>query len=268
MSERTLPRTVQVLGVPVHAVTLDGVLDTCERAVEQQTRLNISVVNAAKLVAMRRDEGLRRAVLDADLVLADGQSIVWASRLLGEPLPARVAGIDLFLALLPCAERNGHRVYLLGGTDDVLSATVGRLRQRHPDLRISGHRNGYFPMEESAEVAEAIRAAGPDLLFVGMSSPRKEVFLERWAAHTGAYVCHGVGGSFDVVAGVTRRAPERWQRLGLEWLYLVKQEPRRLWKRYLTTNTVFLALLAREVFIRRVTAVGTGRRRALQRPSG
>jgi N-acetylglucosaminyldiphosphoundecaprenol N-acetyl-beta-D-mannosaminyltransferase len=244
------PAAVHVLGVPVHAVTLDAVLDACDRVVERRGQLNIGVVNAAKLVRMRDDDRLRRAVLASDLVLADGQSVVWASRILQRPLPARVAGIDLFLALLDRAERRCYSVYFLGATDAVLSTMVHRLRAQHPRLRIGGYRNGYFSPEESAQIADEIRAARPDVVFVGITSPRKELFLEEWSSHIGAHVYHGVGGSFDVVAGVVRRAPLLWQRLGLEWLYRVKQEPRRLWKRYLTTNAAFLTLLAKELVTR------------------
>ena len=243
--------TAQILGVPVHAMTRESVLAMCEHAVDSRTQLNISVVNAAKLVHMRHDEHLRRAVLGADLVLADGQSVVWAGRLLRQPLHERVTGIDLFLDLLDRAERHGYTVYFLGGMPPVLQTMLARLRERYPRLRVCGHRDGYFPVEESGAVAEQIRAADPDLLFVGMSSPRKEIFLETWGEHIGARVRHGVGGSFDIVAGLTRRAPASWQRLGLEWLYRVKQEPRRLWKRYLTTNVVFLWLLARDLVSRR-----------------
>ncbi|HEX8626657.1 MAG TPA: WecB/TagA/CpsF family glycosyltransferase, partial [Catenuloplanes sp.] len=163
-------------------------------------------------------------------------------------------------ALLERAERHGYSVYFLGATDEVLSAMVDRLRAQHPRLRISGRCNGYFPMSEATRVAADIRAARPDLLFVGMTSPRKELFLEQWGGHIGAHVCHGVGGSFDVLAGVTRRAPRLWRRLGLEWLYRVKQEPRRLWRRYLTTNVAFVALLTRDlVAARRPTGARTGR---------
>jgi N-acetylglucosaminyldiphosphoundecaprenol N-acetyl-beta-D-mannosaminyltransferase len=243
-------RIVQVLDVPVDALTLQATVELCEHAVASAGHLDISVVNAAKLVRMRQDEWLRRAVLDADLILPDGQSVVWASRLLREPLPERVAGIDLFVALLERAGQRGFTVYFLGATDTVLVAMMRRVHERFPGLRVGGYHNGYFPMERSSDVAAAIRVVHPDLLFVGMTSPRKELFLQEWGARVDARVCHGVGGSFDVMAGLTQRAPESWQRLGLEWLYRLKQEPRRLWRRYLTTNVAFLAMLTRELVVR------------------
>jgi N-acetylglucosaminyldiphosphoundecaprenol N-acetyl-beta-D-mannosaminyltransferase len=243
-------RIVHVLDVPVDALTLRATVEACERAVTSAGHLDIGVVNAAKLVLMRHDEWLRRAVLDADLILPDGQSVVWASRLLREPLPERVAGIDLFVALLERAEQRGFSVYFLGATDAVLAAMMGRVHERFPGLRVCGYHNGYFSLGQSADVAADIRAVHPDLLFVGMTSPRKELFLQEWGHRVDAHVCHGVGGSFDIMAGVTRRAPDSWQRLGLEWLYRLKQEPRRLWRRYLTTNVAFLLMLTRELALR------------------
>src|SRR5690606_13281614 len=129
-------------------------------------------------------------------------------------------------------------------------AAVQRMQEKHPGIHIVGQHHGYFRKEEEAQVAEMIRAARPDILFVAMTSPRKEEFLARWADHMGVPVCHGVGGAFDVVAGYVRRAPVWWQRLGLEWLYRVLQEPRRRWRRYLVTNTLFCAMVVRELLAR------------------
>jgi N-acetylglucosaminyldiphosphoundecaprenol N-acetyl-beta-D-mannosaminyltransferase len=196
---------------------------------------------------MRRDPDLRAAVAGCDLVLADGQSVVWASRLLRTPLPERVAGIDLFLRLLAEAEQRGLTVYLLGARPDVLRRTVAELKRRFPRLRIVGSRDGYYAEAEAPAVADAIAASGADLLFLGMTSPRKERFVADYGRRTGASVVHGVGGSFDVVAGVVRRAPVAWQRAGCEWLYRALQEPRRLGGRYLTTNAVFAALGLRDL---------------------
>ena len=236
------------MGLPLSCLSMDATLDVCRNAVETNGMLQIGVVNAAKVVKMRRSETLRDSVLHCDLLLADGMAIVWASRLLRRPLPERVAGIDLFENLLAQAEQLGRSVYLLGATDEVIETTVARIREEHPRLKIAGHRNGYFTLDEDPQVAAAIAASGADYLFVGITSPRKEIFLDRWGPELGVHVCHGVGGSFDVLAGKVRRAPRIMQRLGLEWFYRVLQEPRRLWKRYLTTNTMFAVLLTKELF--------------------
>jgi N-acetylglucosaminyldiphosphoundecaprenol N-acetyl-beta-D-mannosaminyltransferase len=249
----TLP-TRDVLGVRIHALTMREVLEIVDETIRTRGHLLLGVVNAAKIVNMRRDAALGESVRSADLVLADGMPVVWASRLLRRPLPERVAGIDLMEGMLEAGRSRGYRVFCLGATDDVLESAVARMRESHPGVEIVGQQNGYFGADAEATVAERIRVARPDILLVAMTSPKKERFLARWSAHMDVPVCHGVGGSFDVLAGKVRRAPARWQRLGLEWLYRVLQEPRRMWRRYLVTNTLFCAMVARELFIGRVPA--------------
>jgi N-acetylglucosaminyldiphosphoundecaprenol N-acetyl-beta-D-mannosaminyltransferase len=193
------------------------------------------------------------------VIVADGQSVVWASRALRRPLPERVAGIDLFQRLLYMAEQQGRSVYFLGAKPEVLERMIKRIRVQHPALRIAGSHHGYYADDEAASVAEAIHGSSADLLFLGMTSPKKEIFVAVHGARTGAKVVHGVGGSFDVLAGVVKRAPRVWQRMGCEWLYRALQEPRRLGKRYLTTNVAFVGLVAGE-WVRsfRSAAVKTG----------
>jgi N-acetylglucosaminyldiphosphoundecaprenol N-acetyl-beta-D-mannosaminyltransferase len=245
----TLPRPVELptcdlFGVPIAAIRMDAALGLVDNAVAKRRPLQIGVVNAAKLVNMRRDEELRTDVLSSDLVLADGMAVVWASRILGRPLPERVAGIDLMMGMLAKGTAAGYRVYCLGATPEVLHAVVSRIRREYPGITIAGSQHGYFKEADEARVAADIEAARPDILLIAMTSPRKERFLSRWSRSLAVPVCHGVGGSFDVFAGYVQRAPERWQRMGLEWLYRVKQEPRRLWKRYFTTNSAFLGMVA------------------------
>ncbi len=243
--------TVQLFGVKVHAVTMEQTLGLCRRAIQSHRRLMISVVNAAKIVNMHRQPLLRDDVVGADLVLADGMAVVWASRILCRPLPERVTGIDLFEKLLAAADEQRFSVYFLGATEEVLAAVLERVRSMYPNLQIAGGRNGYFRDDQFVDVAEAIGKTSCDLLFVGMSSPRKERFLADWGRRTGATVCHGVGGSFDVFAGKVKRAPPIWQRLGMEWLYRVQQEPRRMWRRYFVTNLLFSGMLLRQLLWRR-----------------
>jgi N-acetylglucosaminyldiphosphoundecaprenol N-acetyl-beta-D-mannosaminyltransferase len=236
-----------VLGCPIDRLDMAETVDTVERAIASRTFTQHMAINAAKLVTMHDDPKLREIIDGCELVNADGQAVVWASRLLGDPLPERVAGIDLMDELLALAERRGYRVYFLGARAEVLESAVARLLERYPGLQVAGARDGYFTDDEEAGVAEAVRATEPDMLFVAMSSPRKEYFLGSHGRRIGAPFVMGVGGSIDVVAGVTRRAPLRWQRLGLEWAYRLLQEPRRMFKRYAVTNTRFAALVGREM---------------------
>jgi N-acetylglucosaminyldiphosphoundecaprenol N-acetyl-beta-D-mannosaminyltransferase len=201
--------------------------------------------NAAKVVMADRDPALREALTMAAFVGADGQSLVWASRLLGMPVPERVAGIEYMEALLAVGGRRGWRVFLLGASDEVLGRVVDWCAASHPGVEVVGRRNGYFAPEADPSVAAAITATQPDVVFVGMPSPRKELWIHEHGRATGAALVVASGGSFDVIAGTVRRAPTLWQRLGLEWFWRVVQEPRRLWKRYLTTNTRFLVMLGR-----------------------
>ncbi len=232
--------------IPIHALSLREVMEIVDHAIHHRERLLIGVVNAAKMVNMRRDAHLAEAVLASDLILADGMAVVWACGLLGRPLPERIPGIDLMEHLLEHCQHHEHRVYCLGATEEVLDGAVGEMERRYPGIQIVGRHHGYFNGEEEEEIAADIMAAQPDVLFVAMTSPRKEDFLARWIGRMNVPVCHGVGGSFDVWAGKVKRAPHVWQRLGLEWLYRVIQEPRRMLRRCVETNAIFCWLVLSE----------------------
>lgn len=239
-------RRSTILSCAIDAVDRQDAVRRCLEIVERGTFGQHMAVNAAKLVAYQDDAELREITERCSLVCADGQSVVWAARLLGEPLPERVTGIDLMFDLFRAAEERGLRVYLLGARQEVLERAVERLRRLHPRLQIAGFRDGYFADDEEDDVVAGIRASGADMLFVAMSSPRKERFLGRHGAALGVPFAMGVGGAVDVLAGATRRAPRSMQVAGLEWLYRLAQEPRRLGPRYLRTNTRFIALVARD----------------------
>lgn len=241
----------QLFGVPIHAATTVQTIELCDNAIRAHDRLVIGVVNAAKIVRMQKQTSLREAVLRADIVLADGMSVVWASRILGQPLPERIAGIDLFYSLLELANRQRYTVYLLGAEQTVLDIVMKRVCESYPNARIVGSQNGYFDEDDAASIAEDIRSSRADILFVAITSPKKELFLEAYGDRLGVPVCHGVGGTFDIVAGKVKRAPSVWQKTGLEWLYRTFQEPRRLWKRYLVTNSVFIWMVLRELVRKR-----------------
>jgi len=244
VTRAAVPERIQLYGVEIDAITFDQTLD---RAFELADMPGVSqhvVLNAAKVVLMAKDDQLRRIIAGCALVNADGQSVVWASRLLGSGLPERVAGIDLFSAIVDRAAGTGHRLYFLGATDEVLGTMMQRLRDRYPALVIAGHHNGYWKNDD--EVIAAVRAARPHFLFLAIPSPRKEYWLRQHLEALGVPFVMGVGGTFDVVAGKVRRAPRWVQRIGCEWVYRVVQEPRRMWKRYLQGNTAFVALTVRE----------------------
>lgn len=241
-----------VLGCEIDRLTMSQTVARCDELISERRCAQHVAINAAKLVAMHDDAELRDAIRACEVVNADGQAIVWASRLLGDPLPERVAGIDLMHGLLQLAEDEGYRVYIVGARRQVLERAVARLERRYPRLVLAGFRDGYFDVSEDAAVAEQVSDARPDLLLVAMSSPRKERWLGDHRLTMRVPLVMGVGGSIDVVAGITRRAPRVLQRLGLEWLFRLGQEPRRMLRRYATTNTRFLLLLARALLARRL----------------
>ncbi|OKK22587.1 UDP-N-acetyl-D-mannosamine transferase [Streptomyces sp. CB00455] len=254
-----MTRRQHLFGFALDALTMDETVMRCLDAVRRGERIEIGMVNAAKLVNMRRDPRLAEAVGGCDLVLADGQAVVWAGRVLGVRLPERVAGIDLFMRLLAAAESAAVPVYLLGAEQHVLEMMLDRVCERFPALRVAGSRNGYFEDADQEAIADAIADSGAHLLFLGMTSPKKEIFTAGYGKRTGAHVVHGVGGSFDILAGITKRAPLVWQRMGLEWFYRTLQEPRRLGRRYLTTNAAFLLMTVREL-IHRTPSAGSANR--------
>lgn len=236
-----------LFGFYFDALRMEDVIAHCRTALVTRSRVLLGVLNAAKVVNTRKDAMLRNSLMQCDLLLADGQSIVWVSKLLRRPLPERIAGIDIFEQLLELANKEGRSVYFLGARFEVLEKMVERLRQRFPNVRIAGRHDGYFKPGQAAAIASEIRNSGADMLFLGMVSPKKEMFLGAFGSSLDVPVLHGVGGSFDIFAGVTKRAPAAWRRLGMEWAYRLLQEPRRLWWRYLATNSAFLVLTAREL---------------------
>jgi N-acetylglucosaminyldiphosphoundecaprenol N-acetyl-beta-D-mannosaminyltransferase len=244
-----------VLGCPLDVVTMDEAVARCEEAIAERRYMQHMSVNAAKLVALRKDPAMRAAIEPCGLITADGQSVVWAARLLGAKLPERVAGIDLMTRLLEAAEAKSYGVYVLGARREVLDTALQRLRERYPRLTVAGSRDGYYADEEGDAVCAEIRASGADILFVAMSSPRKEYFLGERGATLDVPFTMGVGGSIDVIAGLTRRAPRLLQRMGLEWAYRLAQEPRRLARRYFTTNARFALMVLRAFVTRRGSAV-------------
>ena len=236
---------IELFGVAMDALTMGQTIDQIDQRIQAGQFTQHVVVNVAKLVQMQDDPDLAGAVRACDIINIDGAGIVFGGRLLGLPIPERVAGIDLFEGLLEHAAISGRSVYLLGAEPEVIERAVANIRGKHPSLRIAGYHHGYFWDDEEAIVSD-IRKSGAHMLFVGIGSPLKEQFINRRRDQFGVLFAMGVGGTFDVVAGKVKRAPLWMQRAGLEWLFRVLQEPRRMWRRYFYTNTRFIGMLLRE----------------------
>jgi N-acetylglucosaminyldiphosphoundecaprenol N-acetyl-beta-D-mannosaminyltransferase len=235
-----------MMGCLIDNLSMEETVQRVEAFIRDGTPHQHVVVNVDKLVKASRDPELRRIVNQCALVNADGMPVVWAARLLGKPLKARVAGIDLFEALMQRAAVRGWRVFLLGAREEVVARVRAIYEQRYAGLTIAGHRHGYWTPAQEADVAAQVAASRADLLFVAISSPKKEQFLGRYQARMQVPFAMGVGGSFDVAAGLVKRAPRWMQQAGLEWFYRFLQEPRRMFRRYFIDDMAFLWLLLKE----------------------
>jgi N-acetylglucosaminyldiphosphoundecaprenol N-acetyl-beta-D-mannosaminyltransferase len=239
---------ITLMGCRVDNLTMEETLGKVEGFIQSGLPHQHVVVNVDKLVKASRDPELRQIINECALINVDGMPVVWASRLLGKPLKERVAGVDLFEALMRRAGEKGWRVFLLGAREEVVSKVAETYSGKYPGLVLAGYRNGYWKDEEEEAVAEQIRASRADLLFVAISSPKKEQFLGKYQANMRIPFAMGVGGTFDVAIGKVKRAPLWMQKSGLEWFYRFLQEPRRMFRRYFIEDMAFIGLLLKEAW--------------------
>jgi N-acetylglucosaminyldiphosphoundecaprenol N-acetyl-beta-D-mannosaminyltransferase len=238
---------ITLMGCQIDNLSMEDTLGRIEGFIHSGKPHQHVVVNVDKLVKASRDAELRKIINDCALINVDGMPVVWASRLLGKPLKERVAGVDLFEALMRRAGEKGWRVFLLGAREEVVSAVADTYQRKYPRLVLAGYRNGYWKGEaEERAVVEQIRDSRADLLFVAISSPKKEQFLGRYQAEMKIPFAMGVGGTFDVAIGRVKRAPRWMQKSGLEWFYRFLQEPRRMFRRYFIDDMAFIWLLIKE----------------------
>lgn len=236
-------RRIDFLGCPLDCITSAELLGELRTTIETRSGPRIiQFINANKIAQVSGDLEMGAIMRRAHYVLADGQPLLPMGRLLGVQIPERIDGIGLMGKLLAFAEEHGFSVFFLGAKQEVLDACIEKVRATHPRLKVAGSRNGYFKPAESAAIASTIRDSAADIVFLGMGSPMKEKFADEFASAMGASVIQGVGGSFDVIAGVVKRAPVWVQKIGMEWLFRVLQEPRRMAWRYTTTNFTCLCL--------------------------
>ncbi|MFC1880781.1 WecB/TagA/CpsF family glycosyltransferase [Thermodesulfobacteriota bacterium] len=248
MKNELNPKKVDMICCKIDSLTMDETIQLIDRIIRERIPRKHVVVNALKFAMMHTDSEIKTIVNSCDIINADGLPVVWASRLLGKPLPVRVAGVDLFFRLVDLAANKGHRPFFFGARENINKAVINIFENKYPQLDIAGYRNGYFSPDEEKEIADQIRSSRADILFVGIPSPQKEKFLNKWMEYMQIPFSMGVGGSFDIAAGFTQRAPKWMQEAGLEWFYRVLQEPRRMWWRYTKTNSIFIWLVFKEYF--------------------
>ncbi len=233
----------KILGIRVDLVDLSQTLDIIDDFINSRKTHQIVVVNVAKIVKALKDQQLKQIIADADLSGADGMPVVWASKLFGKKIPGRVNGTDLMEHLVSRSAEKGYRVFFFGAKQEVVEKVVTKYQRLFPSLKVAGYNNGYYVKEEEKHIAEKIGETKADILFVAFGTPKKEKFISAYKDIINVPVIHGVGGSFDIIAGVTKRAPIWMQQYGFEWFFRIIQEPGRMWKRYLGTNSLFIIYL-------------------------
>jgi N-acetylglucosaminyldiphosphoundecaprenol N-acetyl-beta-D-mannosaminyltransferase len=242
-------KRVSLLNTYVDNYTMEETIGIINTSIKEKIKLNHVVVNASKIVALQYDLMLRKSINECDIINADGQAVVWASKILKKPLKERVAGIDIMEELVQLAYKEGYKIFFFGAKEEIVTKVVNKYKLQYSPKIIAGYRNGYFNKEDETTLAKKIADSKADILFVAISSPTKENFLyDNRNTLSEVSFTMGVGGSFDVVSGLVRRAPIWMQNTGLEWFYRLLQEPKRMWKRYLVGNFKFILLVIKERF--------------------
>lgn len=222
-----------------------------ETNIIQGKRIIQNGINAATVNELVTNNSLRKAFNNSDLINIDGMSVVWALRLLGYTIPERVACPDLAMEVLKLAEKKSFTIFLLGSDEKTLVKTKNNLIKSFPNLLICGSRNGFYEFQDEEVIINMINKLQPDILFLGMPSPKKELFIENHKNELKVKYTLGVGGYFDILSGKTKRAPFWMQLYGLEWFYRFLQEPKRMWKRYMVGNLKFVQIVLKEKFKKR-----------------
>ena len=247
MSDPIPLRRIELFGIPIHNVTLEEAVERVSQLLQSGGKHFVTTPNVDHMMRLHKDKEFFEVYQKASLVVADGMPLVWASHLLGKPLKERVAGSDLFLPLCRLAAEKGHRIYFLGGGVGVAEKATQNLLNLFPSLRVVGHYAPPFGFEsdlaENQRIIQLINQAKPDLLFVALGAPKQEKWIAGHIDELEFKVAFCIGASVDFVAGIVKRAPHWMQRAGLEWLWRLLLEPKRLWRRYLVQDMAFLPLV-------------------------
>lgn len=240
----------ELFGIRFDPLTKKRAVELVKNFIEGKEKYQLCFVPVYSIVVAQKDEEFKFALNSSSLVLADGMPVVWGSKLFGKPLPERIAGCDFFMEFCRVASEKQYAFFLMGATEEILSNMCSNLKREFPSLHIVGTYSPSFRKEFSEEdnliMINKINESKPDILWVGMSAPKQEKWIFQNLEKLDVKVAAGIGAAFDFIAGAKRRAPKWMQRIGLEWFWRLIQEPRRLWKRYLIGNALFLWLVLRE----------------------
>lgn len=220
--------TVNILGVEVDKVTFSEALSIAEDLLDKEGTSVIFTPNP-EIIMMAQDDAQMRGILNcADLCTADGIGVVYGSKILGDPVPQRVAGFDLACALLEKISKTGDGVFLFGAKPGVAELAKENLEKKYPGIIVSGIHNGYFKPDEEEQIVKEINASGAKLLLVCLGAPKQEKWIAQHRDKLSVRLCMGVGGTLDVLAGTARRAPEIFIKLNMEWIYRLLKNPSRI----------------------------------------
>lgn len=239
---------VTAFNIKINPLTTDEYISLVRSGIKDGHRLIQIGINSASVNLLSKSDQFRKAISKADLVSVDGISVLWALRFLGHRIPERVATPDLADRIISMAETESFSIFLFGADETSLLSCVKNLKSAYPALKIAGYRNGYFKNTEEQQIINSINSSNPDILLIALPSPQKELFYERYGHTMNVKYILGVGGYFDILAGITRRAPLWIQKIGMEWFFRLIQEPGRLWRRYLYGNMRFFWLTLKEKF--------------------
>lgn len=222
-----MPKKVTILGVPVDAITMGEAVARIDGFIEKRTPVLVATANAEMLMRATHDGALRRILQGAAMVTPDGAGTVWAAHHLGHGMPERVAGYDMVQELMREAPAKHRRIFFFGSAPGVADKAKAKAEQLYPGIEIVGTRNGFFTAADEPAIIEEIKAAHPDILLAALGVPKQEKWLAKHLGELGVPVAIGVGGTFDVMAGVMKRAPRWMQRAKLEWLFRGMMQPQR-----------------------------------------
>jgi N-acetylglucosaminyldiphosphoundecaprenol N-acetyl-beta-D-mannosaminyltransferase len=243
---------IYIWGIKINPYSISEFVDVIEdNIISRNELIQQTGINAYTIVSIKSDPVLYEAVSKSTLINIDGMAVAWALRFLGFKKIAKASCPDIFDKLIEKAAEKKYRPFFLGATPAVINMAVQNLKLKYPKLEIAGYHHGFFSDTESENLAETIRSSNADMLFLGMPSPKKELFSEKYIQKMQIPFTFGVGGVFDILANKTKRAPVWMQNAGLEWFHRFTQEPSRMWKRYLLGNTKFILYVLKEKFKRK-----------------
>jgi len=253
-------KRIKFFGLNLDLITVEETLSRISKFIETKQCAQHVVVNVAKLVYAQTNSELKGIINSCPLVNVDGAGIILGAKFLGINISERVTGIDLMQKLIEYSAQKGYRIYFFGAEEEVVSKVVDIYRQKYPQLAVAGYRNGYYSPDDEENIVSDIKNSKADILFVAMGSPKKEIFLSKYSEKMEVAFTMGVGGSFDVVAGKVCRAPAWMQAANSEWIFRLVQEPKRMWKRYAVTNSLFALMLVKEFLMQKINSVGEPQR--------